>query len=283
MSLHRADKAATSRPDATATSRARKPSHRRQPRPPRRRHRALGRAALVAVTVTAVAATTASQAITSSGGTESTASHSRTLTGGYVVNTASLALASRDATSISRSATRPPLLARDKEHPSRAERRALARYALLRKSADNAEKYARLLSSRRWALPTTGFHLTALFGVPGPYWASGYHTGIDFAAAYGTPVRAVGNGTVVQTGWDDAYGNQVRLKLPNGDQVWYNHLSAIGVTAGTPVMRGQDLGRVGDTGNAFGYHLHLEYRLASDLKTAVDPMPYLRRHGLSVS
>jgi murein DD-endopeptidase MepM/ murein hydrolase activator NlpD len=238
---------------------------------------------VAAVTVAAVAATPASTVNTSSENTEPTASHSRTLTGGYVVNTASLALASRDATNVSRSATRPPLLTRNKEHPDRAERRALARYALLREAADNAEKYARLLSSRRWALPTTGFHLTALFGVPGPYWASGYHTGIDFAAAYGTPVRAVGNGTVIRTGYDGAYGNQVRLKLPNGDQVWYNHLSAIGVTAGTPVMRGQDLGRVGDTGNAFGYHLHLEYRLASDPKTAVDPRPYLRRHGVPLS
>ena len=280
--MHRADKAAMRRSDPTATSPGRKPGHHRR-RPPTHPRRALGRAVIgaAAVTIAAVAAT-ASQ-VTSSEGTESTASHSRTLTGGYVINTASLAVASRDATKISRSATRPALLPENKERPSRAERRALARYVLLRESADHAEKYARLLSSRRWALPTTGFHLTALFGVPGPHWASGYHTGVDFAAPYGTPVSAVGNGTVVQTGWDGAYGNQVRLELPNGDRVWYNHLSAIGVTAGTPVLKGQDLGRVGDTGNAFGYHLHLEYRLASDPKTAVDPMPYLRRHGLPLS
>ncbi len=47
-------------------------------------------------------------------------------------------------------------------------------------------------------------------------------------------------------------------------------------------MKGQPLGRVGDTGNSFGYHLHFEYRLASDLSSAVDPVPYFREHGLSI-
>ena len=58
------------------------------------------------------------------------------------------------------------------------------------------------------------------------------------------------------------------LQFDNGDEVWYNHLSAIEVTTGQTVVKGQEIGRVGDTGNAYGYHLHFEYRLASDLQTA---------------
>lgn len=232
--------------------------------------------------VAAIGAAGVGQAIVSRDNARPSATDTHTLDGDYVVNTATLTLASRDATKISRSVQRPPALPVNKKDATKAERRALARYHLLREAADNAEKFANRLSSRQWVLPTTGFHLTAMFGEAGPYWASGYHTGVDFATAYGTPVVAVANGTVVQTGWDGPYGNQVRVQLPNGDQVWYNHLSAIEVTPGTPVLKGQPLGRVGDTGNSYGYHLHFEYRLASDLRTGVDPVPYFLDHGLSV-
>jgi murein DD-endopeptidase MepM/ murein hydrolase activator NlpD len=118
--------------------------------------------------------------------------------------------------------------------------------------------------------------------VPGPYWASGYHTGIDFATACGTPTYAVTAAVVRRTGWDGAYGNQVRLRLPNGDQVWYNHMldGTIAVHQGESVAKGQRIGRVGETGNAYGCHLHFEYRLASHLKTAVNPAPYFAAHGI---
>lgn len=246
--------------------------------------------AAAALVIALVGAATVGQAIDSSGA-DSTAARTHTVAGGYVASAAVAALASHDATKISRSVTRPavlqvrsvrPVSPVTKKHTIEADRRVLARYLLLRRAADNAEKFAKRLSSSQWVFPTTDFSLTALFGVPGRYWVSGYHSGVDFAAAFGTPVVAVGNGTVVQTGWDGPYGNQIRLQLPNGDQVWYNHLSAIGVTVGIPVLKGQELGRVGDTGNAYGYHLHLEYRLAADLSAAVDPLPVLLDHGLSV-
>ena len=132
-------------------------------------------------------------------------------------------------------------------------------------------------------LPTSGFHITVWFGEAGPYWSSGYHTGIDFATASGTPLVAVANATVAQAGWDGAYGNQIRLQLENGDQVWYNHLSLIEVGAGQAVSQGQEIGQVGETGNAYGAHLHFEYRLASDLSTAVDPAPFFEQHGIHLS
>lgn len=234
-----------------------------------------------AVLLAAVAAATVGQAISSGADTTSPGSRSATLDGDYVAHAAATALGSRDATKLSRSAIRPAVLQGSPSGPgTKAERRLIEQYNLLRQAANNAEKYAKRLSSQEWVYPTENFHLTKMFGVPGPHWASGYHTGIDFATAYGTPVVAVGNGTVVATGWDGTYGNQIRVQLPNGDQVWYNHLSSIEVTPGQPILKGQALGRVGDTGNAFGYHLHFEYRLASDLSHAVDPLPFFVNHGL---
>ncbi len=159
----------------------------------------------------------------------------------------------------------------------RAQRRANAR------AREAARKRAEAQASSGWVLPTTGFHISVWFGEAGPYWSTGYHTGIDFATAYGTPVVAVAGGTVAQTGWDGAYGNQIRLRLENGDEVWYNHLSAIEVSTGQSVGSGQELGKVGETGNAYGAHLHFEYRLASDLSTAVDPLPFFQSHGISLS
>lgn len=245
----------------------------------------LGGAALL---VAAVGAATAGQAISSTSSAPTpaptpAAKHERH-TGAYVASLSSSTLAGRDATRVSRSVVRPNLAATgaDSTTQSEAEKRAQARTDLLRSAASAAETYAKELASDEWVLPTSNYRISVWFGEAGSYWSSGYHTGIDFATGYGTPVVAVTNAIVVQTGWDGAYGNQVRLQLENGDQVWYNHLSAIEVTVGQPVVKGQPVGRVGDTGNSFGYHLHLEYRLASDLHSGVDPLPVLVEHGLAL-
>ena len=248
----------------------------------------------VALLAAAFGAATAGHAISSG---ETTATTAQTH-GGYVADLSSAALAGRDATQISRSAARPIVSAggsAGSASPARqvgsagagaalanaAEKRAAARDDLLRSAANEAEEYAEELSNQ-WVLPTSGFHISTWFGESGPYWASGYHTGIDFATAYGTPVVAVATGTITQTGWDGPYGNQVRMRLENGDEVWYNHLSAIDVVVGQGVAQGQQLGRVGETGNAYGAHLHFEYRLAANLHDGVDPRPFFAEHGLSI-
>jgi murein DD-endopeptidase MepM/ murein hydrolase activator NlpD len=159
---------------------------------------------------------------------------------------------------------------------------AARRAALLQSAATASERFEKSLTSHQWVLPTSGFHISVWFGESGPYWSSGYHTGIDFATACGTPDVAVANATVAQTGWDGPYGNQIRLQFENGDQIWYNHLSAIEVTTGQDVRQGEEIGRVGETGNAYGCHTHIEYRLASDLHTAVDPLPFFQSHGISL-
>lgn len=170
----------------------------------------------------------------------------------------------------------------DEAQQAAAERQAAERDEQLEDAATSAQDYAERLA-RQWVLPTTGFHISVWFGEAGPYWASGHHTGIDFATACGTPVVAVADGVISDAGYDIggwAYGNQIRLRLSNGDEVWYNHLSHIGVSTGQTVSKGETLGLVGETGNAYGCHLHFEYRRASDLHTAVDPLPYFNDHGI---
>lgn len=188
-------------------------------------------------------------------------------------------LYSRTLARVSRGDGRPPL-----DPPgalaSAAEARAAARTAQLAAAAVQAKTYAEDLDSLDWVLPTRGFHVSAGFGEPGWYWSSGYHTGVDLSSACYTPAVAVNDGTVAQAGWDGPYGYQVRLTLSNGDEVWYNHLLAIETTVGADLTRGSLVGLVGETGNAYGCHLHLEYRLAADLDTPVDPAPFFAAHGL---
>jgi peptidoglycan hydrolase-like protein with peptidoglycan-binding domain len=96
-----------------------------------------------------------------------------------------------------------------------------------------------------------------------------FHTGVDFLASAGDPVRAAGRGCVASAGWDPGgYGNLVVIRHRLGLTSWYAHLSSIAVRAGQCVPVGRVVGRVGATGNATGPHLHFELRLRG---AAVDP------------
>ena len=89
-----------------------------------------------------------------------------------------------------------------------------------------------------------------------------FHTGIDYAAAAGTPVAAAGRGCVTFAGWDPGgYGNLVIVGHRLGMTSYYAHLSSIAVARGTCVVAGNRIGRVGSTGNSTGPHLHFELRL----------------------
>lgn len=127
-----------------------------------------------------------------------------------------------------------------------------------------------------WRSPVDDARLTARFGETG-LWAS-THTGLDFAALEGTPLRAIGAGVVVSAQDDGAYGNRVVLRLRDGTRLWYCHLSAFSVAAGDRVRAGAEVGAVGATGNVTGPHLHLEVRQPGT--GAVDPEPWLRERGL---
>ena len=76
------------------------------------------------------------------------------------------------------------------------------------------------------------------------------HHGIDYAAAHGTPVSSVGDGTVLFAGRKGSYGKMVIIRHPNGWKTCYGHLSKItkGIKKGRPVEQGQVIGHVGSTG-----------------------------------
>jgi murein DD-endopeptidase MepM/ murein hydrolase activator NlpD len=99
------------------------------------------------------------------------------------------------------------------------------------------------------------------------------HTGLDFRAATGDPVRATANGKVASAGWSGGYGRMVEIDHGNGLSTRYGHLSEIGVKVGDQIKIGQVIGEVGSTGRSTGPHLHYETRIDGE---AVDPQKFLR-------
>ncbi|MDQ3245892.1 MAG: M23 family metallopeptidase [Pseudomonadota bacterium] len=87
-----------------------------------------------------------------------------------------------------------------------------------------------------------------------------FHSGIDYGAAWGTPIRASADGVVTGAGWAGGYGRQVRLVHSGGLATSYSHMSEIAAAPGTAVRRGDIVGYVGSTGLSTGAHLHYEVR-----------------------
>ncbi|TXS54598.1 LysM peptidoglycan-binding domain-containing protein [Streptomyces sp. uw30] len=133
-----------------------------------------------------------------------------------------------------------------------------------------------------FSAPLDGASLGTGYKVAGSMWSSGYHTGVDFAAATGTSLKAVGAGTVVSAGWGGAYGNQVVIQLADGYYAQYAHLSSLSVSSGQSVTAGQQIGLSGATGNVTGPHLHFEIRTTPDYGSDVDPVAYLASKGVSI-
>ncbi|MGX1886705.1 M23 family metallopeptidase [Streptomyces sp. NPDC055287] len=124
--------------------------------------------------------------------------------------------------------------------------------------------------------------VTTSYRAAGGSWSSGYHTGVDFSASSGTPVKAVGAGTVVSAGWSGAYGNEVVIKHDDGRYSQYAHLSSLAVSSGQSVSGGTQIGLSGSTGNSTGPHLHFEIRTGPSYGSDVDPLAYLRGHGVTI-
>jgi murein DD-endopeptidase MepM/ murein hydrolase activator NlpD len=133
-----------------------------------------------------------------------------------------------------------------------------------------------------YALPVTGATIGTGYKVAGSMWSSGYHTGVDFVVPTGTTIKAVAAGTVVSAGWGGAYGNQVVIQHADGRYSQYAHMSALSVSTGQTVTEGQQIGLSGATGNVTGPHLHFEIRTTPNYGSDVDPVAYLRSHGVAV-
>jgi murein DD-endopeptidase MepM/ murein hydrolase activator NlpD len=173
-----------------------------------------------------------------------------------------------------------------------AAEQKLAEAAARKKAAEQAEKEreaearaAREAERRRlntFVSPISGSYVSTGYQASSSLWSSGSHTGVDFHAASGTTVHAVGFGTVVEAGWGGAYGNQVVIRMADGMYTQYGHLSSIAVSVGQTVVPGQRIGLSGATGNVTGAHLHFEARTAPDYGSDVDPVAYLRGHGVNI-
>jgi murein DD-endopeptidase MepM/ murein hydrolase activator NlpD len=131
--------------------------------------------------------------------------------------------------------------------------------------------------------PVPGAVSGAHFGDVG-IWAR-YHTGLDFRAAAGTPIRAVKAGVVLYAGNSGNWaGNHVAVKHADGMTTMYCHMSSMAAHAGETVQAGQIIGYVGETGRAFGPHLHFELYPPGvkygDIYHAINPQPYLNANGV---
>ena len=107
-----------------------------------------------------------------------------------------------------------------------------------------------------WPLPGHTY-ISCHFGEVDAFGNAG-HRGTDIPAPEGTPILAAHSGTVLVSGWNDSYGNQVLLDNGAGLSTRYAHMAATAVTAGETVTAGQVIGYVGSTGDSTGNHLHFE-------------------------
>ena len=107
-----------------------------------------------------------------------------------------------------------------------------------------------------WPLPGHTY-ISCHFGEVDAFGNAG-HRGTDIPAPEGTPILAAHSGTVLVSGWNDSYGNQVLLDNGTGLSTRYAHMTQTAVTAGEAVTAGQVIGYVGSTGDSIGNHLHFE-------------------------
>ncbi|MDF6018347.1 M23 family metallopeptidase [Streptomyces sp. JH34] len=163
-----------------------------------------------------------------------------------------------------------------------AKRKAEARAKEAREEKARAARAAERARLNAFHLPVAGSHVTTGYQSGGALWSSGTHSGVDFQAASGSTVVAVGAGTVVEAGWGGAYGNNIVLKMKDGTYTQYGHLSSIGVSVGQSVGSGERIGVSGSTGNSTGPHLHFEARTGPEYGSDMDPVAYLRAHGVQV-
>lgn len=122
------------------------------------------------------------------------------------------------------------------------------------------------------------YRLTARYNQRGSSWSSGYHTGLDFAAPEGTPLKSITAGTVTDTSWHSAYGNLTKITADDGTVFFYAHQARRYVNPGQKVTAGQTIGTVGNTGNSHGAHLHLEVRIGG---RHTDPEAWLTTRGVT--
>lgn len=99
------------------------------------------------------------------------------------------------------------------------------------------------------------------------------HEGQDLAGDYGSAVYSTADGKITHAGWENGYGQLVKIQHINGIETRYGHLSQIDVKVGQKISRGEKIGDMGNSGRSTGTHLHYEVRLNGK---AVNPMTFIR-------
>lgn len=107
----------------------------------------------------------------------------------------------------------------------------------------------------------------------GSRWQGESHHGVDIAGNVGDPVSAALEGTVNKVGYDNIYGNYIKVDHGKGVETLYGHLSKVNVSINQKVKKGDTIGKVGNTGRSTGPHLHFELRLNG---IAQNPMAYIK-------
>ncbi|MFH8337020.1 peptidoglycan DD-metalloendopeptidase family protein [Streptomyces sp. AM6-12] len=172
-------------------------------------------------------------------------------------------------------------------HPAKPKVHHQTKSTMRTKNAKNAKnaksaKSAKTGTSAHGLVAPVHAAIGTGYRVAGPYWSKGYHTGVDFLVPTGTAVHAAEAGEVVAAGWGGSYGYQVVLRHADGHYTQYGHLSAVSVRIGQHVPAGARIARSGATGNVTGPHLHFEVRTGPGFGTDIDPLAYLRAHGVRI-
>lgn len=115
-----------------------------------------------------------------------------------------------------------------------------------------------------FSCPVSNYTVTSRYG----WRRSGFHTGIDYATAYGTPIYAAEDGVVTCSQWSGNYGYLVKIQHTGAFETRYAHCSRFAVSIGDEVKKGDVIAYVGSTGNSTGPHVHLEIRYQGE---SIDP------------
>lgn len=123
-----------------------------------------------------------------------------------------------------------------------------------------------------WPLPVGQGYISCYFGESDP--AGSPHYAVDIAIAYGTPIYASNDGTVLKAESHSSYGYYVLIDHGEGRSTLYAHCSSLAAVAGQTVSKGQVIGYVGSTGFSTGNHLHFEFRINGN---RTNPLNYVQK------
>ena len=150
---------------------------------------------------------------------------------------------------------------------------------IIQEPVDDVASRGMVRESRQWTIPVTNFTVTSCYEFR---WGS-MHDGIDLANGTGTPIFAVGSGTITNVGWIyNGYGVSVTIDHGDGWSTFYAHASQALVSKGQSVVSGQKIALIGATGYVTGAHLHFGVFNGS-FGNWTNPIPWLSDRGILIN